>query len=223
MATTALTIVNNVLARLRESAVTSATFPTNTYAQLVLRFVNEAKRECEDAWDWQALRQTLSFNTVASTSSYTLTGAGQRFRFYDKRKIMLDITNRSYIFSAPDGWMEEVIQIFNTNPQFPSFYRIRGVDAAGDPNVDLYPTPLDVYTIKVPLVIPEAELLAYSDTFKLPAMMIELGAWAKTVSERGEDGGTSTSDAFQTYKFALGDAISQDAGRVHDSEIIWES
>ena len=223
MATTALTIVNNVLARLRESAVTSATFPTNVYAQLILRFVNEAKRECEDAWDWQALRQTLSFNTVASTSSYTLTGAGQRFRFYDKNSAMFNTTIKDILYPAQDAWMEQAIQLYGTNAQFPNWYRIRGVDANGDPNIDLYPTPLSVYTIKVPLVIPQAELSVFDDTFKLPSMMVELGAWAKSVSERGEDGGTSTSDAFQAYKFALGDAISQDAGRVDMSEIIWES
>lgn len=223
MATTALTIVNNVLARLREDPVTSATFASNTYAQLILRFVNEAKRECEDAWNWQALRQTLSFVTVNGTIGYTLTGAGQRFRFYDDNKTMLDTTNRNHIFPAQDAWMEEAIQIYGTTTQFPNFYRIRGVDANGDPNIDLYPTPNGAYTIKAPLVIPEADLTLYTSSFKLPSMMIELGAWAKAIGERGEDGGQNTSEALQTYKFALGDAISQDAGRVDESEIIWAS
>ena len=163
------------------------------------------------------------FSYDRSLDQFTLTGAGQRFRFYDKNSAMFNTTIKGIIYPAQDAWIEQAIQLYGTNAQFPNWYRIRGVNSSGDPNIDLYPTPLSVYTIKVPLVIPQAELSVFDDTFKLPSMMVELGAWAKSVSERGEDGGTSASDAFQAYKFALGDAVSQDAGRVHMSEIIWES
>ena len=47
-----------------------------------------------------------------------------------------------------------------------------------------------------------------------------LGAWAKAISERGEDGGQNTSEAYQLYSYALNDAISQDAHIAQD-EIIW--
>lgn len=222
MATTALTTVNNVLSRLREAAVTSATFATNSYAQLVLRFVNEAKRECEDAWDWLCLRQTLSFTTTSSVQGYTLTGAGQRFRFYDRRQLVLDSTNRIEIYPAEDALIEEATQLWNVNNQFPNWYRIRGVDSNGDPNLDFYPVPNGSYVMKIPLVIPQADLSAYSDTFKISPAMVELGAWAKAISERGEDGGQTTQGAYEVYRFALSDAISQDSA-LASGELVWTS
>ena len=54
---TYLTLVNDVLSRLRESEVTSVS--DNTYSSLIGRFVNEAKREVEDAWNWNRLEALL--------------------------------------------------------------------------------------------------------------------------------------------------------------------
>ena len=98
MSTTALSSVNKVLTRLRESAVTSSTFPSNIYAQLILQFLNETKQEVENAWDWTILRQTISITTVIGTNTYSITGAGQRFRFYDKRQIIINETTKDLIF-----------------------------------------------------------------------------------------------------------------------------
>lgn len=220
MSTTALTVTNSVLTRLRESTVTSTTFSTGTLAQLVLKFVNEAKREVEDAWDWTCLRQTISVSTSAGTGSYSITGAGQRFRFYDPRKIIINSTNRTFIAPYPDGAFEEAKWNYSVNNAIPVWYRIRGIDSSNDPNLDLYPTPDATYALKVPLVVPDADLSAYSDTFKVPQILVELGAYYKAVIERGEDNGTPSGEAGQAYKFALGDAISRDAG-LADSETVW--
>ena len=57
---TYLTLVNDVLSRLRESEVTSVS--DNTYSSLIGRFVNEAKREVEDAWNWNRLRSTITID-----------------------------------------------------------------------------------------------------------------------------------------------------------------
>jgi len=81
MSTTYLQAVNDVLTRLREQTVT--TVALTDYSQLIGKFVNDAKRQVENAFNWNALRQTISINTVAGTSNYTLTGAGQNFRVED--------------------------------------------------------------------------------------------------------------------------------------------
>ncbi len=47
---TYLEIINEVLARLRESSV--QTSAQTTYSSLVGRFVNDAKRQVEDAYSW---------------------------------------------------------------------------------------------------------------------------------------------------------------------------
>lgn len=220
MSTTALTVVNSVLARLRESQVNASTF-SNTYPQLVLKFVNETMREVEDSWNWTMLRQTKTVNTVGGTSLYTVTGAGQRYRFYDPRKVIWNATNRTWVVPWPQGQFEEAVQTYTVNQQIPNWYRLLSIDTAGDPKLELYPTPDGVYALKLGLVIPEADLSASTDTFNIPALLLELGAWARAISERGEDGGTGTAEQWQMYRSALSDYIAMDAQHVED-EIVWE-
>ena len=74
---TFLELVNDVLVRLREPVVT--TYSETTYSTLIAKFINDAKRQVEDAFSWNALGTTITVTTVANTSSYSLTGAGQKF------------------------------------------------------------------------------------------------------------------------------------------------
>ena len=78
---TLLELVNDVLIRLREPVVT--TYNETTYSTLVAKFVNDAKRQVEDSFGWNSLGQTITVTTVASTPSYSLTGAGQKFQVMD--------------------------------------------------------------------------------------------------------------------------------------------
>ena len=220
MATTALVSVNNVLKRLRENVVTSTTFATNSYAQQLLQFLNETRQEVSDAWDWTIHRQTISITTVAGTNTYSVTGAGQKWRFYDKRQIILNATNRTLIMQANSGWMEEAKTTYTSTNTQPTYYRFIGQDAAGDPIVELYPTPDAAYVLKVPLVIAGAELVNATDTYNLNPLVVEMGTWARAISERGEDGGANTSEQWMMYKSFLADAIANDAGRVSD-ELVW--
>ena len=158
MSTTALSSVNKVLTRLRESAVTSSTFPSNIYAQLILQFVNETKQEVENAWDWTILRQTLSITTVIGTNTYSITGAGKLFRFYDRRQVIINETTKDLIILGNSGWMEEAKRTAATGNQHPAWYRFVGQDSVGDPIIEVYPAPDAVYALKVPLVVPQAEI-----------------------------------------------------------------
>jgi len=220
MSTQALTIVNSVLARLRETQTTAGGFPSNAYAQLILRFVNETKTEVEDAWDWTMLRRALSITTAVGTNTYTLTGAGQRWRFYDRLKRIWNTSNRTYITPYPQAMFDELTYVAAVNNQIPCWYKVTGADSAGDPTLTFYPAPDAIYSLRVPLVIPEADLVLYSDTFSLPALPVELGAWARAISERGEDGGTATDLAWSMYQASLSDHIAIESPRVAD-ETVW--
>jgi hypothetical protein len=221
VSTTALTIVNNVLARLRESQVTSVTFSPSKYAQLILRFVNETKQEMENAWTWTALRQVKTVTTAAGTPDYTVTGAGQRFKNTDKYDRIWNVTTKQWVDLFPSWLIEQYKQTVASQQRQPCYYRWIG-ESGGDPNLEFWPTPDAIYSISVPLYIPELDLSAYSDTFKLPALPIELGTWARAISERGEDGGKSSSDQWSLYTNSLADHIARDAVLVGD-ELIWES
>ena len=65
---TYIDLINNVLRRLREDTVT--TVDESSYSLMVGDFINDAKRLCEDATDWSALRQTLAVTTTQGTFSY---------------------------------------------------------------------------------------------------------------------------------------------------------
>ena len=63
---TFLELVNDVLIRLREPVVT--TYNETTYSTLIAKFVNDTKRQVEDAFNWNALGQTITISTVADIS-----------------------------------------------------------------------------------------------------------------------------------------------------------
>ena len=79
---TYLQLVNEVLTRLREPTVQTVT--ENTLSTLVGQWVNDIKRQVNDAYDWDALNTYVDVTTVAGQwTGYSLTGAGQRFRVND--------------------------------------------------------------------------------------------------------------------------------------------
>ena len=66
-------LVNEVLRRLREPELgADSTIASSTYATMVASFLNDVKQECEDAWGWGQLRETVQFDTVSGTSLYSL-------------------------------------------------------------------------------------------------------------------------------------------------------
>ncbi len=93
--TTYLQAVNDVLVRLREEEVSTVT--ETSYSSLIGKFVNDAKRQIEDSYEWNILGTTIVVSTVAGTSSYSLTGAGQKFRVQD----VINDTNNTGLKNIP--------------------------------------------------------------------------------------------------------------------------
>jgi len=73
---TYLELVNSVLRRLRENTV--ATVSQSAYSQLVGMYVNDSKRQVEDAWNWDALDDSLTVSVTAGVTVYVVTGSGLR-------------------------------------------------------------------------------------------------------------------------------------------------
>ena len=93
---TYLQLVNAVMKRLRESTVTSVA--QNTYSALVGELVNEAKRLVENAWDWEALRSDITFNTSDGDYIYTLSGSRDRVTVLDA---INDTSNKRLNYKTP--------------------------------------------------------------------------------------------------------------------------
>lgn len=213
MATTYLQLVNNVLIRLRENVVSSV--GDTPYSSLMGVFVNDAKREIEDAHDWNVLTTTIVVPTVASTRNYTLTGSGQRFRTQDVLNDTQDVPMRQ----VPTNWMNRQYFLGNVQSAAPIYYNYSGI-SGDDTQVDVWPRPDTVYSLRFELVIPQSDLTADADLLKVPAHLVQMLAYAKAVGERGEDGGTAFSEVYQQYRLALADAVAIEKNR-YDDETTW--
>ena len=211
---TYLQIVNNVLKRLRERTVSSV--EENTYSSLIGILVNDAKREVEDAWDWSALRATLSATTSSGIFNYELNGSGNRATILNVINDSSDII-MGYKTAA---WMDKAFLTTDPSRAEPSFYSFNGISADGDTQVDLYPIPDGAYDLRFNCILRTADFAEDAETTNVPAQAIMLLAYAKAVEERGEDGGVNTVSAYSAAMRALSDAISFD-GAKHPEELIW--
>ena len=211
---TYLSLVNDVLARLREPTVTSVN--QNTMSALVGKFVNDAKREIADAYDWDAFNTSITVSTVASQyTGYSLTGAGTRFKVIN----VLDITKyASLIPSSIDSIERRVFSTASPQNADPSEYAFSGVSSNGDSQALFYPIPVGTNNIRFSLIVPEEDFVNDGDTTKLPKDPIVLIAKALALVERGEDGGLSSSEAYAVGKKSLADAIAIELARSPENE-----
>jgi hypothetical protein len=212
---TYLDLVNDVLIRMREPEVT--TVNENTLSKLVGRLVNDAKRQVEDAYAWNALTDTLIIETTANTYGYVLTGSGTRFKVIDAQ----DNTNKSVINALSTKLMSQYL-LNNTNPGNPMYYNFNGIHSTGDTKVDFYPVPNAGLTLYFNLYIPQAELTSDTTAVLVPKEPVVLGAFARALVERGEDGGLNSSEAYGLYKASLADAIAIESSRYVEEET-WEA
>jgi hypothetical protein len=184
---------------------------------LIGDFVNQTKREVEDAWNWIALRTTIQVPTVASTFRYTLTGAGNRFRtlhvFNDTDDVQMRIVPATYMTTLFNG--------ADSQPGSPYYYDYNG-STGGDPNIDVWPIPDGVYNLNFDMVVPQNDLSDDADILTVSEWPVILGAYAKGLAERGEDGGFMFAEAESNYQKSLSDAVALDARNL-PFETVWDA
>jgi hypothetical protein len=212
---TYLDVVNNVLRRLREPTVQSV--DDTPYSSMIGVLVNDAKREVEDATEWNVLSSTVTINTVAGTYNYTLTDAGTRFRVID----VVNDTDNIVLQNAPTHWMtQQFLFTADTDRGSPLYYNFNGVDNNGDTQVDLYQRPSGVFTIRFNLIVPQPTLTSDTTRILVPDHLVSMLAYAKAIAERGEDGGNLSSEAYALYKNSLANEIAIERNR-YSEEMNW--
>jgi hypothetical protein len=210
---TYLELVNAVMVRLREPTV--STVALSSYSSLIGKFVNDAKRQVEDAYDWNVLGQEKTVSTVADTYVYSLTGVGQKFRVSsDPLNTTSNVVMRN--ISVADMRQKQNFTPIVTN--IPAQYCFEGVDGNGDAQVQLYGRPDGVYTIKFFVTIPQAALTADNTLVLVPDVLVEQNAYARALVERGEDGGLNSSEAYNLYRSMLADYIALEATRFPETQ-----
>ena len=207
---TYLEMINDVLTSLRETPV--STNSETTYSALIGKFVNDAKRQVEDAYTWNSLEQVIQVNTVANTYVYSLTGAGQKFRLEDAINVTSNVTLRNISYE----WMNRRQNFATPVYGIPSEFIFDGVDGNGDAKVTLYSRPDGVYNLQFTLNIPQAPLTSDSTSILVPDVLVVQNAYARALAERGEDGGLTSSEAYQLYRLMLSDYIALEASRFPD-------
>lgn len=211
---TFLQLINDVLVRLREKEVTSVT--ADSYTKLIGKYINDTKRQVEDAYKWNSLVDTITVETSPAVFSYTLTDVGTRFQVMDVLNDTSDIPVKYIDSKTLNKWM-----LLGTQPVgAPAYYNFNGVGTNGDVMVDVFPKPDGIYALRFNMFIPQSNLVSNSDELLVPAEPVILGAYAKAIVERGEDAGMQSSEAWQLYRSALSDAIAIESGQ-YPNELEW--
>jgi hypothetical protein len=213
---TYLNLMNNVLRRLREEETTSVT--STTYVKMVSDFINDAKKLVEEAADWSALRETIVVTTTASDNSYSLTGGG------DNVKVMsvINDTQNCFMEYQTKDYFNDQLYISSAAEGTPKYYTFNGLDTNGDTQVLVGPTPDGVYSLRFDVIKRQADLSANTDSLLVPAMPVVHYAVALLARERGETGGTSTTEYFSIADKFLSDAIAIDAAK-HPEEMVFRT
>jgi len=206
-------LINQVLIRLREETLSSDwsgnindSSTVTDYQKVIGSLVNDAKRSIESYHDWLVLRETVDVSTVATTKNYNLS-SGQEFK-------VLDVVNNStghQLTQVTRHYLNSIM--YPTDPTGePNYYAFNGADSSNNLKVDLSPIPTEAQTISFDIVKYQDELTAATTVVKIPSKPIILGAYARAVAERGEDGGTQSSIAAQEATNSLNQAIMIDGG-----------
>ena len=212
---TYLEIVNNILRRLRERTV--STVNESAYSALIGILVNDAKQEIEQAWDWSALRTTLTATTQQGVFAYELTGSGDNLKVLD---VVNDTSNNFLEYKSAHEFNRYYLTNDPAPEGSPRYYSFNGLTDEGDTIAEVYPPPDGVYAIRFNIVDRRPALSTDTDQLYIPTQPVIQLAYAKAVEERGEDGGVAGASAYNTASRVLSDAIALDAAK-HPEETIW--
>lgn len=221
-------ILNAVLIRLREPTISTDwsgnindSSVVSDYQKVIGTLVNDSKKYVESKHDWNPLRETFNVTLVDGTQQYLLgdssSGVGLTFK-------ILDIINKdtgTKLHQVNNEWLND--KMFPTSSVAygePNSYAINGssqATASREPDalIDFYPVPnasVAGNVIAVNVVKDQEPLKLATDIIKVPYQPVILGAWARAIAERGEDGGTQTTVVTAEALESLTQAIQLDAG-----------
>lgn len=212
-----LQLVNEVLIRLREQQVDSVNL--TEYSTLIGRFVNEAKREVEDAHNWSVLHKNINITATNPTVNYTLGNSNNRTRidycYNSTKKWMLQNLNRIEMAS-----MADINYTPSTNDVI--YYSIDGRNSNGNIKIKVYPIPISTQTLTFKCIVPQNSLVANTDVMLVPEEPVILNAYLRAISERGEDNGRLSDMQNAQYTRSLQDHIAIDKN-YNDSDTLWSA
>jgi hypothetical protein len=210
---TYLDLVNDVMVRLREPEVT--TVNENNLSKLIGKFINDSKRQVEDAYRWNALTNTLTATTTSGVFNYALVGTNHRFKVIE----VYDNTSKRHLRNINTFQMtQKFLGTGTPETGAPYYYNFNGIDQNGDTQVDIFPIPDKEYQIFFNIYDPQPDLATDSDQMKVPSEPVIMLTYARSLVERGEDGGLQSSESYALFKQVLADYIAIEASRYVEEE-----
>ena len=215
-----LDLHNKVLDRLREKRVVSTDIDSDPYVRSIGAHINDAKDAVQNAWNWGCNRGEDDVLGVLDESVLTITGSADSNYIYDAILVVeagkfLKQREPSYMAYR---WSNNVSEpIASGHPrEFAKYYNADN----GDLQVR-FNCPMDsAYTYKVFRIKDQADLTEWDDQLKLPSLPVYTLATALASRERGELGGTPTSELFALADNALSDAIAMDSA-LYPQDTVW--
>lgn len=214
-----LQLTNRVLSRLREDTVT--TVSATTYSTYISTLINQVKSEMEQAYYWNALRDTFAINTVNGITSYAFTGAGPE-------AVVLDGWNTTSPAQLERGTNDQFNAWFfgTTSVQTgPTTHFIpAGLNANYDLKIDIYPQPdTNVQALQFNIYKPQADLVNDVDVALVPQSVLIEETIARAMVERGDQDAPKPPMPGETWILTqlLSSAVSREAGH-DDNEMDWD-
>lgn len=222
-------IINSVLRRLREDEIDVSwegdlnnSNEATSYQKLVGELVNDAKKYAEARHDWNILKKTSTHPLVAGVSTYNVADIRQGLRLLSvHRRKTGDILQQ----------IEEPFSYLGSTDSHPTKYSVTYTEGAvpfsSSPTLGLllHPEPTGSYSVSDYLtstyIQPQDDLKGANDSLSIPSDVVVLGAWARAISERGEDGGSVSNAVGMESEEALRQAIQLDFGNNTESERDW--
>jgi len=206
-------LINEVLIRLREDTISSDwsgdindSSTISAYQKVIGSLVNDAKRHVEGRHDWLNLRSTVDITTVNGTKNYNLS-SGQEIKIMDA----INQTTGMHLRQVGKTYINTVTYP-SQNTGEPLYYGFNGSDASNNLKVDLSPVPTEAHVISFDIIKYQDDLTEAATVLSVPERPVVLGAWARAIAERGEDGGTQSSLMAGEASEALRQAIMLDSG-----------
>ena len=206
-------LINQVLIRLREDTIATDwsgnindSSTITPYQKVIGSLINDSKRNIETYHDWLVLRESVDVTTVSGTRNYNL-NSGQEIKVLD----VTDQNDGTKLCQVSKQYMNSV-RYPSENDGTPMYYSFNGKDSSNNLKVDLEPKPNVAHTITFDIVKYQDELKLATDVVTVPEHPVILGAWARAIAERGEDGGTATSVVAAEVAEAIKQAVMLDSG-----------
>ena len=215
---TYLELINEVLKNLREDEVTSST--SSAYTKLIGFFIKQAYVECANAYQWPQLYETQDVAISADDTSFTITGDSGEGVF--DIESVYSTTNKNFLRANSYKNLRDRLS-YDTNTNTCSEYAYGGETSDGTTTIYLFPTSSGSDTLRVNYNRKPDLSNTFSDStfIKLPELPIVLKAWARAVSERGEDGGMSSNEIEIQAQIALSDSIALHESNNNASNTYW--